>query len=94
MAEAVRVPRAAAVPRLWRAADVAHFYGVDESTIHRWERTGRIRASRRDPGGTKYWVDHEVIDEALAEPVARARAELVPGVEELVTATRRPRSRR
>ena len=82
----------ARAPLLWRAADVAALYGVDESTVHRWERSGRIRASRRDPGGTKYWVRDEIIADATSPTTSRGGA--LTSVEQLVTATRRPRRRR
>lgn len=79
-------------PRLWRAADVAAFYGVDQSTVHRWERAGRIRAARRDPGGTKYRVGAEIVDDALARPAPQPAASMP--LSSLVAATRKRRSRR
>jgi hypothetical protein len=36
------------VDAIWRAVDLAELYGVDESTVHRWERAGRLRPARRD----------------------------------------------
>ncbi len=80
-------------PRLWCVAEVAELYGVDKSTVHRWERSGRIRAARRDPGGTKYWLSSEIIDDALRTP-ARYVATDETNVEALVPATRRRRHRR
>jgi hypothetical protein len=81
--------------RLWRAGQVAELYGVDESTVHRWERCGRLRPARRDPGGTKYWLAAEVLGDATApepEPVA---SPLSPAaVAELAAASRRPHRRR
>lgn len=81
---------------IWRAADVAAVFGVDESTIHRWERTGRLRAARRDPGGTKYWLPDEI-----GEDLRRPAPERVPAaaprpldVGDLVVATRKQRRRR
>lgn len=78
---------------MWRVSDVAEFYGVDKSTVHRWERSGRIRAARRDPGGTKYWLRSEVIEDALRAP-ARHVAPHETNVDALVSATRRRRHRR
>lgn len=85
----------ASTTQLWRAGDVAAFYGVVESTVHRWERRGAIRESRRDPGGTKYWLATEVVGDAAA-PVAPAGRSSAGAneVTELVGATRRRRSRR
>jgi predicted site-specific integrase-resolvase len=78
---------------VWRAGDVADLYGVDNSTVHRWERSGRLRPSRRDPGGFKYWLAHEVLED-LAKPVASVPRPVVHrSVDELVSATRRPRRR-
>lgn len=78
---------------LWRVGDLAELYGVDESTVHRWERTGTLRAARRDPGGTKYWLAAEVLADVADPPAASEPAPQRP-VGELVAATRRPRRRR
>lgn len=83
---------------VWRASDVAEVYGVDASTVHRWERRGRLRAARRDPGGAKYWLADEVLADLTAEPPAppiSTPAELpLRSVNDLAAATRRPRRRR
>jgi hypothetical protein len=80
--------------RLVRAADVAELYGVDESTVHRWERAGRLRPARRDPGGAKYWLDDELLADLTAPPPAQpAAAEASQRVATLVEVTRRPRRR-
>ena len=80
---------------LWRAADLAGVYGVDESTVHRWERSGKLRRARRDPGGCKYWLPEEVLGD-LGEGTDEARADVQPvvAVPALVAATRRPHGRR
>jgi hypothetical protein len=57
-----------AAVEVWRAGDVATLYGVDLSTVYRWERTGRLRRSRRDPGGGKYWLAHELLEDLTAPP--------------------------
>ena len=80
--------------RLVRAPQVAELYGVDESTVHRWERTGRLRAARRDPGGVKYWLYDELLADLTSPPTAQpGSAETGQRVAELVEATRRPRRR-
>lgn len=77
--------------QVWRAGDVASLYGVDESTVHRWERSGRLRRARRDPGGSKYWLRHELLADLADEP--DRHGELLD-VGELAQATRRRRHRR
>ncbi|MDP9021396.1 MAG: MerR family DNA-binding transcriptional regulator [Actinomycetota bacterium] len=94
MGEPALEPPGVAMPTLWRAADVAHFYGVDESTVHRWERAGRIRRSRRDPGGKKYWIRREVIADALDMQPPGMEAVPVVAADDLVAATRKTRRRR
>ncbi len=79
--------------QLLRAGEVAALYGVDESTVHRWERTGRLRCARRDPGGGKYWLEAEIVEDLLADPAAAAVSAAAAGVATLVDATRRPRRR-
>jgi hypothetical protein len=88
-----REERPVATVQLWRVGEVAALYGVDESTVHRWERTGTLRAARRDPGGTKYWLASEVLADVADPPVAPEPAPQRP-VGELVAATRRRRQRR
>ncbi len=79
---------------VWRAGDIARLYRVDESTVHRWERTGRLRSARRDPGGTKYWLQDEVLkDVTEAAPPSSSRTLPTESVAELVAATRRRRRR-
>ena len=80
---------------LWRAVDLAEVYGVDESTVHRWERDGKLRRARRDPGGCKYWLRDEVLGD-LSEGRQDAAPETQPvvAVPALVAATRRPHGRR
>ena len=84
-----------AAVEVWRAADVASLYGVDPSTVHRWERTGRLRGSRRDPGGAKCWHAHELLEDLTApppsEPVPNPAVSM--SVDELVAVTRKPRRR-
>ncbi|WP_052665885.1 hypothetical protein [Nitriliruptor alkaliphilus] len=84
-----------AAVEVWRAADVASLYGEDLSTVHRWERTGRLRSSRRDPGGAKYWLAHELLEDLTAPPPLEPAPDPVVAmsVDELVAATRRPRRR-
>ncbi len=81
---------------LLRADQVGALFGVDASTVHRWERAGRLRRARRDPGGTKYWLADELRQDLAAasgdEP--RRGAAPVVAVEHVVAATRRPRRRR
>lgn len=80
--------------RLVRAPQVAELYGVDESTVHRWERAGRLRSARRDPGGAKYWLYDELLADLTAPPAAQhAAAEAEQRVAALVEVTRRPRRR-
>lgn len=80
--------------RLVRAPQLAELYGVDESTVHRWERAGRLRAARRDPGGAKYWLYEELLADLTAPPAAQpGSAEASQRVAGLVEATRRPRRR-
>ena len=82
---------------VWRAGDVAALYGVDESTVHRWERSGRLRPARRDPGGAKYWLRDELVGDLTAEPQPRAEAQRATTtlvVAELAAATRRSRRRK
>ena len=80
--------------QLARAPQLAELYGVDESTVHRWERTGRLRTARRDPGGTKYWLYEELLADLTAPPAAQpGSAEAGQRVAELVEVTRRPRRR-
>ena len=61
---------------LWRAADLAEVYGVDESTVHRWERDGKLRRARRDPGGCKYWLRDEVLGD-----LSKGRQDSAPEVQ-------------
>ncbi|WP_052665870.1 hypothetical protein [Nitriliruptor alkaliphilus] len=84
-----------AAVEVWRAGDVASLYGVDLSTVHRWERSGRLRSSRRDPGGAKCWLAHEVLEDLTAPPPLEAVPDPVVSmsVDELVAATRKPRRR-
>jgi hypothetical protein len=84
-----------AAVEVWRAGDVATLYGVDLSTVHRWERTGRLRTSRRDPGGAKYWLAHELLEDLTAPPEPEPAPDPVVSmsVGELVAATRKPRRR-
>ncbi len=93
MGDSASSPTASSSLRLWRVSDVAEFYGVDTSTVHRWERSGRIRAARRDPGGTKYWLRSEVVEDALSAP-APGGVNNEAHVDALITATRRRRHRR
>jgi hypothetical protein len=76
-----------------RADALAELYGVDESTIHRWERAGRLRAARRDPGGVKYWLRDEILADLTAPPDEPADEPADNRVTELVVASRRPRRR-
>ncbi len=78
---------------IWRARDIAELYGVDESTVRRWERSGTLRAARRDPGGNKYWLRDEILADSRAGP--DAHRELATALlEGWVSTTRRPRRRR
>ena len=58
---------------LLRADEVGALFGVDASTVHRWERAGRLRRARRDPGGTKYWLADELRQDLAAERRRRTR---------------------
>ena len=81
---------------LLRVGEVGALFGVDASTVHRWERAGRLRRARRDPGGTKYWLADELRQDLAAasdESPSRGTAPVVV-VEHVVAATRRPRKRR
>lgn len=79
--------------KLLRVGEVAALYGVDESTVHRWERRGRLRGARRDPGGGKYWLESEILEDLLAgQAQPRATAE-AGSVATLVEVTKRPRRR-
>ena len=78
--------------QLLRAGEVAALYGVDESTVHRWERTGRLRGARRDPGGGKYWLEAEILED-LVTGAAPSRSPAEGAVATLVDVTRRPRRR-
>lgn len=84
-----------AVTEVLRATDLAALYGVDVSTVQRWERAGRVRPARRDPGGKKYWLAEEIHEDLLAAPEADPAPEVTPilDVAALVAATRRPRRR-
>ena len=77
-----------AVPVIWRTRDVADLYGVDESTVRRWERSGRLRAARFDPGGNRYWLRHEIIADSLADSTVGAAAPAAI-VDSIVAATKR-----
>ena len=79
--------------QLLRAGEVAAFYGVDESTVHRWERSGRLRGARRDPGGGKYWLETEILEDLLAGPAETPASAGTRSVAALVEVTRRPRRR-
>ena len=79
--------------QLLRAGEVAALYGVDESTVHRWERSGRLRGARRDPGGGKYWLEAEILEDLLAGPAAAKASSEASSVAKLVEVTRRPRRR-
>lgn len=79
--------------QLLRAGQVAALYGVDESTVHRWERSGRLRGARRDPGGSKYWLEAEILEDLLAVPAAASEPSEASDVATLVEVTRRPRGR-
>ncbi len=81
------------IVELWRMTDVAELYGVDASTVHRCERTGRVRAARRDPGDTKYWLAAEVLADIANPPVAPSEPARSSDVDRLVEATRRRRRR-
>lgn len=85
-----------AAVEVWRAADVAALYGVDLSTVHRWERAGRLRRSRRDPGCAKYWLAHELLGDLATPPEPEPVVDpvLTMSLDELVAATRKPRRRR
>lgn len=83
--------------QVWRAEDVAALYGVDQSTVYRWERAGQLRRARRDPGGGKYWLGHELLADLAAEPDEDGSSPAgapTAEVAELVAATRRQRQRR
>lgn len=81
---------------LLRAEDVGALFGVDASTVHRWERGGKLRRARRDPGGTKYWLADELRQDLATQDDERqpAGAGPVVAVGHVVAATRRPRRRR
>lgn len=79
--------------QLLRAGEVAALYGVDESTVHRWERTGRLRGARRDPGGGKYWLEAEILEDLLADPAEASASARASSVATLVDVTKRPRRR-
>lgn len=79
--------------QLLRAGAVAALYGVDESTVHRWERSGRLRGARRDPGGGKYWLEAEILADLLAGVPEPAVSSGASSVATLVDVTRRPRRR-
>lgn len=79
--------------QLLRAGEVAALYGVDESTVHRWERSGRLRGARRDPGGGKYWLEAELLEDLLADPVEAAVSAGASSLATLVDVTKRPRRR-
>lgn len=79
--------------QLLRADEVAALYGVDESTVHRWERAGRLRGARRDPGGGKYWLEAEILDDLLAGGADAQASSGSSSVAILVDVTRRPRRR-
>lgn len=81
---------------LLRAEEVGALFGVDASTVHRWERRGKLRRARRDPGGTKYWLADELRQDLAAEDDANKPAGGAPvvAVGHVVAATRRPRRRR
>ena len=61
--------------------------------MHRWERSGRLRGARRDPGGGKYWLEAEILEDLLAGPVEAAVSAGTRSVAALVEVTRRPRRR-
>lgn len=83
------------VPAIWRARDIAQLYGVDESTVRRWERAGALRAARLDPGGAKYWLRDEIIADTRAHADGHGvEPPRVPHVDVLVASTKRPRRRR
>lgn len=77
--------------QLLRAGEVAALYGVDESTVHRWERSGRLRGARRDPGGGKYWLEAEILEDLLAGVAEPPVSSGASSVATLVDVTRRPR---
>ena len=79
--------------QLLRAGEVAALYGVDESTVYRWERAGRLRSARRDPGGGKYWLESEIVEDLLAGATSTATSAADGAVATLVDVTRRPRRR-
>ncbi len=82
---------------LLRADEVGALFGVDASTVHRWERAGRLRRARRDPGGTKYWLADELRQDLAASGDDGPGASVRPGrgrPDAVVAATRRPRRRR
>ena len=61
--------------QLLRAGEVAALYGVDESTVHGWERAGRLRSARRDPARWRWAEDnHRIVWVALVGGGASGRS--------------------
>ena len=82
-----------AAVEVWRAGDVAALYGVDLSTVHRWERTGRLRCLAATPAeastGSPTSCSRTLTDPPQPDPAPAGQM----SVDELVDATRRPRRR-